>query len=385
MRAWLPVLLVVMSYCIPAIAQDDEAQVLFSADFEVDLCGFVTMDTEAELARVEEAENIHGGTAALEMWYFQRAVEPENMDQGIPGALAMPLTATYPELRAVSFALRSALSTPIGVSLMEGDDGPRYTGLVYSNQGDWQQYTLGLDDFQFDINGPEDPDGRLTPENISAVAFIDMGGFFRKMTEESGMFYVPDPGEQTLWLDDLEFLSKAPAAPDLEEGIVPLIDYKLPLMGAVIAGGDEVSLQVDGEPDADRPVKADYVIPEQTLFAMIHSVPPGKLVGIESLRLRLKVAKPTTLIVNLEEQGKPGDENKAAYNTTISLQPSEDLQDQTIPIAAFVLGEEHFDANGRLDLEHVRMIMIADVSAIMGQAQLEQTLWLDSLVGIRAK
>jgi hypothetical protein len=367
--------------CTLVVGQEEG--VLLSADFEEEIAPFITIDPEADLSISHEPDVAYKGEGCLELTYLQRAIDPPGAESGLPGTIALPLPQPQAELRGVSLALSCRLSAPVAVMLSEGEGGPRYMRLVWCEAGEWHEFSIPLDEFQRDVEGPADPDGKPTPENINAVVIVDVNCFFLSLAEQAALFHVDPPAHQVLRMDEFRLLSSAPKAKAAEEDRVVIADYEPPLRGVAMLGGQDVAVWAEKAGDDGNALNVDYKAPARTLLALLHQVQPGSLVGIAALEFKVKSSSPATLIVNLEEKRGPGEKNKCNYSARVTVEPKDDWETVTIPITGLTLGADDADPNSRLDLEHVSMIMIADASALIEGADIWNTLSLDNLVGVK--
>ena len=380
MRTVAVVSLALALVCTVGSAQ--EGNVLLALDFDDDLSGFISLDPEATLSVTREADAVHGGAGSLQFEYFLRALNPEELAEGLPGAMALPLAEPMREFLGVSFALWTAMSTPVIVVVGEGEDGPRYNRVIWSEAGAWHEFAIGLDDFIHDEDSSEDPDGELTPEEINAIALLDAGGFIRFLAGETGLFYAEPPAHQVLRLDDLKLRSITPVRPAPAEGTVTLSDYEYPLQGIIILGGKQVVAGKEDVEGGGEALKLDYTVPEGTLMAVLHQVKPGTLAGVSAIRFRVRSAWETSLIISVEEKRGQREEDKSNYQALVSVAGEEAWQTVTVPISDLQLSEDDFDPDGKLDLELVEMITIGDMSGVMGPGDFQNTLWLDDLVAV---
>lgn len=383
MKRVLNIALALTLACGFAVAQEEG--VLLSLGFEEDTGGFATMDKQAQLAVTREEGVVYGGEGSLEMKYSQRPVKTDGEDLDLPGSLILPLAETQPQLAGVSFAVSSDSSVPILVLVAEGDGGPRYNSIVWCEAGAWHEFALSLDEFQWDNDSPQDPDGKPTPEKINAVVIVDISSFFLAIAETAPFFIAGPLRDQALRLDDFKLLAKnrAPKPAPAPEGVVPIADYEPPLKGIVFLGGRNLVVGHEEMDDATKALKIDYAIPARTLLALVHRVRSGSLADVKSFRFRVKSNGQATLLVGLEERRGPGDENKTSYNAIVTVQPGAAWQTITVPISDFKMDQNNVDPNGKLDLEMVDTLMIGDVSAMGEEQEISNTLWLDELVAVQ--
>jgi len=380
MRHILAVAVATVLVCVPVTAQEQD--VLFLLDFEQDTEGVLSVDSEATVSTMDDPEVVYNGNRSLQVQYMQEAVAPGGGGRGFPGALIVPLPDPLEELGGVSFAVASALSTPIVVALTEGAEGPRYNCMLWCAAGSWHEYSLALHEFNADLDGPLDPNGELDPEEVNVVTILDAGGFLRLLGESTSLFHVDPPGEQTLWLDDFKLLSEGPEVIPEAGGPVTIATYAPPLRGFVCVGGQDVTVESEEFEDGEYALRMDYSTPPGTLFAAIHLARPGALAGMGAIRFHARTNRPVTLIVSLEEKRGPGDENKSSYYATVPLEPSEDWEMVTIPISIFTLGDDAFDTNDHLDMDVVNTVMIGDATAAFEDTEVINSLWLRGLVAV---
>jgi len=357
-------------------AEAQPQDVLFQADFEGNVCGFVTIDPAAELTAVHDPDLALAGEGALQLQYVQAPGHPELPGWGLPGALVLPLLDGLPGLTEVSFGLATALSTPVTVMLVEGDDGPRYTALLWSAAGTWQEYSLRLDDFYPDRDGPADPNGRLDPERVTGLAIIDADGFIRAIEATVPLFATEDFAEQTLWLDQLVLRAGEPPEPVAAEGPMVLAHYVPPMRGFLVVGGLDKTIEAEEQEDGQTALRIDYSTPAQTLVAVIHTLAPEALADARADSFQVRSNQASTLLVALEERRGPGDINKSSYHAMVSIEPGEQFETITLPLSEFKLGEDQTDPDGALNPELVNTLLIIDGSAMLGDAEVINTLRL---------
>lgn len=366
---------------IPCFAAGDPPQVLVQRDFETDLGTVFTMDRQATLGVCHDEGVAFTGKGALRLVYTQRPSPQTPGVPDLPGSVLMPVMPPQPKLGAISFALRTTLAGPFVCMLGEGDNGPRYTAMLWSQANQWQPFTLRLKDFTFAREGPADPDGKLDPERVAALVLIDLQAMLGQSGEANTIFYMEPPGEQTLLLDDLKLTEAVPEP--IPAVPAPMISYGLPVKGMVFVGGLDVKLTEDAD-DAGEPVlKVEYTVPRRTLLGIAHALKPGALSGAGAIQIRLRSSGKATFIVGLEEQRSPGD--KSSYNTSFTLSGLDGWQTVTLPLSQFKLDGDRPDPDGKLDPEQVGMLMLGDLSAMAQQTDLSNVLWLDWLTTVPEK
>jgi len=354
---------------------------LLAVDFEQDEGGFVALDDESTVWVNREEGVPYAGEGCLQVDYFQRAWLPERNMLGLPGTVALPIAEPLPGLAGVSFALRSEVSTPVLVMLVEGDDGPRYNRLVWCEAGQWHEVELSLEEFGRDTDGPEDPDGQLTAETVTGLAVIDAGGFLRHIAEQTPMIHIEPAAQQALRLDDLKLLSTSTVLPADPAAGVRVNGYDWPPRGIAILGGERVAVSPGTTDDGGMAVKIDYELPAGTLMGIIHQVPRGSLAGVTHFTIRLWTTGPMDAFINIEE--KRSEDDKCSYQAFEQLPGADRWQEITVPVSALRLEQGHEDPNGRLDLEQVETIIIGDAAGIVQQERAINSIWLDEFTGMK--
>ena len=356
-----------------AVAQ--EREVLFMEDFEGGVGSSVTLDPAAELSVTNDPDLVFAGEGSLQLEYVQAPMYQDVPDWGLPGSLALPLPEGLAGLGEVAFALRAQLSTPIVVTLAEGDDGPRYNCLLWCAADEWSEFSLALDDFVSDLDGPVDPNGRLDLELVNGIALIDADSFVRAIAEQSPLFDAEPAAEQTLWLDEFVLRAGEPPAA-MPEVPAPLAHYTPPMRGFLVIGGRDVTVASEEQDDGAYALRLGYTMPATTILGLMNAIQPDALADCSAIRLHARTNRQVTLIVALEEQREPGDLGKSRYESVVTLEPSEDLQTITLPLALFKLADDQTDPDGALNADLVNMLSIADVTAIFTGGEVINTLRL---------
>jgi hypothetical protein len=324
------------------------------------------------------------GEGSLQLSYSLRPVGAEAEHQGLPGAMLLPIPVPFGELQAVGFAVSCQTPTALGVVLPEGDEGPRYVGLVWCEGDQWDEVVLPLSRLQPDHDGPEDPNGRLDPEKVTGIVIIDAGGAFR-MAAADGLFHHEPLDEQTIWLDNLRLLSSDPTSADTElaDNVTMLNDFEPPLMGALLLGGENRTVEYDDGPEGGNCIKITYELPGNTLLALAQPIAPGLLEGATSIRLSVKASAQTQLVIALEEGSSEPNLQNPSYAHIIEIAPAAPWQTLDIPLSEFRLDVGKADPDGKLTPGKIRSVFIGDASAMADPQKVFNTLWLDDLAVVR--
>ena len=128
-------------------------------------------------------------------------------------------------------------------------------------------------------------------------------------------------------------------------------------------------------------VKLEYTVPARTLFAGIHVLRPGALVGAKSVRFRVKSTGVVTLVVAMEE--KRNKDDKTNYSAMINVDGLAPWKEVTIPISDFHVDEGQTDPDGKLNLDKVDSLFLADISGMGAAGDIKNTLWIADLVAVK--
>lgn len=376
--------MVLLAACLlGAAAAAQQSTPLLALDFDRDTSGVFSADRQGVLGTTSKPEQVFKGAGSLEFRFMQRAVQPGAAE--MPGALGLPLPQPYPDMRGISFALYTELPAAVVVAVSEGEGGPSYHRILWSEGGEWQEFTLPLRDFCLDQDSGPDPDGQLNPEKITGIMFLDVDTFLRSTAEAATFIHMNPPEEQVIRLDELHLLPEelTPSAPPAPEGVIPIVSYELPLAGVAFVSFVRLTAANEVTEDGHKTLKLDYTAAPQTAFVVLHQVRTGALKDMKSLQFRVKSSGKVTLLVGLEEKRGKGDVNKSSYQAFVEVDAAQPWKTVSLPLSAFQLEESSSDPDGKLNPELVDMVSIADLSALGSGTDLSNLLWLDNLVGNR--
>lgn len=369
----MPVILLLLGLLVPlAHAEED---VLASLDFESPPFGCATLDPFATLRLTTEPGAAFEGKGALELNCPSYVGQPRK--GGAPGSVLFSFLPSA-DLQAISVAVWTAHAAPLQFQLMESMDGPRYGCIVYCPGQQWQEVKLSLADFSLDLDGP--PSERATPDpaRVCLMSVVDLSAFLEMMTQSNPMIYYEPGAEQTLRMDNVRLLSRAPAPARAGSD---LVSYAFPLRNVFFLGGARV-VPEESSDDAGHPaLQVAYTVPARTVFAVVHRVRRGDLAGCSGVRVRMRSSGQATFGVMLEEERTS--KEKSTYLTTVSFTGLEGFKTVDIPFTDFKLEGNGNDPDGRLNPEKVGSVMLTDFSAAGGGNDLRNVVWLQSLEAVK--
>lgn len=371
-----------LSLLSPIACPQDDPDILFKADFEKDLSGLSAPSPAARLSITTDPNFVFAGGGSLQLWFQQPdAGTPDN--EAMPGLLVCPLPAPLADAKAISFAVSAQVPTAFAVVLSEGEEGPRYIEIIWCEGDLWDEVVIPLSELRADPDGPEDPNGRLDPAEVSGLIFVDIGRSVGS-GPESAPFYKEPPAEQTIWLDDLQVLGSVPPddRPKMPDNEVLIGDYRAPLRGALLLGGKDLAVEYEPLDDGEC-LKLTYSLPAKTLLAVVHIIPRGLPAGARSIRLQVKAAAETQLVIALEERPlQPGQESPS-YSHLCRIAAGAPWTSLDIPLSEFEPEGGKTDPDGKLTVERIQTVVIGDAGSVVDGQATANTLWLGGLVAVR--
>ena len=133
--------------------------------------------------------------------------------------------------------------------------------------------------------------------------------------------------------------------------------------------GPDVALALTDDPPARRSLRLRYRVAPKKLAGIIRQV--SGLTG-GGIRLRLRTDTPTAVVVGCIER------DGSSYMRVVQTVGGRWTTFEA-PFSAFVLSDDSKDENGRLDLDQVGTVVIADAAGMMPTASVDQTLLLDDI------
>lgn len=137
--------------------------------------------------------------------------------------------------------------------------------------------------------------------------------------------------------------------------------------------GEAQVSRIAGKPLEGVGLQTDYHQGPGTVMGVLRSVHGEKLMGKTTLRFTAASAKPTTIIVQLEES------DGGKYNATLELPGNSEKKEFTLNFDTFNTAPDSKDENSKLDLDKVTQIIFLDVTGLTGAVDQDNTLWLNNL------
>lgn len=330
-------------------------------------------DPGATLKTTDDPNVTRGGDhgAVMEYSYVTAA--------GTLAGILAPLPQSAAAARTLRFWLRTSHPCIVLANLSEMDGSAYHAGFM-SLPDRWQEVALDLNEFQLGDDST-DENGRLDPGQITSLGILDATGFLARLVETVPFLVPPDLGPRMFWLDDL-LLSAEPVPPrwtatqvDGRRAVRFDSFESSPLQWVALAGqGVTVDYDRDFAAEGEFSLRLQYDLPPGKLVGLMTSPTGVDLSGMKRLRLWLMSEVATTIVLSLKER------DESDYNHMLELQPSDQLQLVDIDLSKMTLGDDSADENGKLDLDQVKELTLADVSLIVGKPVSVNTLWIDDVV-----
>ncbi len=364
-----------MKHLACAVAIALAASAAFAADlarwnFETGTEGWVSPDAQAI---VTTGPGAAADSKALLLKFRRVATAEEAAQRGdvVGGAFVQLPEPLGQDAAGLRLTVRTKLLTPLMVAVIE-TNGAMYNRVVTVPPGQWHNITLPLSTFRPDEGSADkDPDRRLTPSQIGGLGVADISFMLVRFAAEAQKqgFRVPTPqaGDNEIAIDEIALVDTAPAP--ISGLIEDAASGKLPGLLLFPAAGVEISRQQAG-PDGKPCWAVSYRLQAGQLFPLLWGTPG--LPASPGLHVRLGAESSAMLLLLVKE------EDGSEYNTAIELAAGQ-MIDRLIPWPDFRLADNSADENGKLDLDQVREITLVDLSAMLWQQSVTNTLYIGKL------
>ncbi len=344
-----------------------QAPPLLHHTFEGDQQGWMALGQNAKVSLVTDAAHVREGKSALRFDYGVSKGEFNLMlAQVPPGALE--------KAKSCSFWVKADYAAPL-VMILQEKEGGRYTALFSVPADRWQQVELSVSDFILSggPDDPKDPNNRLDMDQVEGIVLSDISQYFAQADAALAEAFGLKSGSHTLYLDDLRVSETAlPGSFSVINGDVRLDTFARPQIGWMAVGGTRLSVVAD-KPLEGRALQADYRSAPGRIVAVVKPVQRGIFAGTGKLTLSMASAKPTKIILQVEER------DGGKYNMVVDLPGDSEVKNLSFPFADFSPADDSRDPNNRLDLDQVHQVVFLDASGFLGVAEQENTLWINKL------
>lgn len=312
-------------------------------DFETDVHGWLVMPgADGKVDRITNATDVKNGKGALRYTYVAAPnklnvivhLEPEYYSQGF------------------RFWIKTDRPTAMLFSVSEEEGGERWETVFWTKHNEWQQVTIALSDMTLAEDSPV-KNNKIEMDKSSGMGFLDALAILGA-TDEATVLFGYQQGTHTFWLDDFEFLEKAPVRtknPDIIE------DFQKDYLSWFALNNVHISKSANG-------MKVKYSQNDIGLFGVGRSIARKSLASTKGVSVRLSVKNPTKLAFGVEEQDGERwmlvkDLGAEKQMTTVNCLWSE------LTITDDTKGK----GDGKLDPASIKMFSILDLGVLMGEAE----------------
>lgn len=352
----------------PAVRAQPAGGELVQQDFEDNEAGWIKFGDAAQIGISREAENVHGGAAALQ---FNYTLRPRSIE-----AIALANPAPLAAANKISFWAKAATESTMAFAIQERGGG-MWLALFELPEGKWQRVELTLADFSsgFAPGDKPDPDGKLSLESIEWAGIGDFAQFIlQEPNSPLAKLFGIEPGPRTLWLDDIAFDPAKPAPP--AEGEALTVDsFAAPQLSWVHLAGTDIAREEKAVGAAKMSgLSLSYTQATGKFSGVIRRVNPAAWSGATRISMRLASEAPAALGLQLEERGG------GKYFVPVLVPGDGEVKEQSFGVAQFQPAQDSNDGNGHLDMDQVQQIMVLDLAALNPvAANTNNTLWIGDI------
>lgn len=314
-----------------------------------------------------EASEVKVGKGALKYDY--------NVAKGdLSFAIVPTVGGALSKTKSVRLWLRTSVSTPVFLVLAESGGG-RYAAGFSCSKNQWTRVEVPVADFILmeGKDDPKDPNGKLDIDQVENAGFFDFGQYFAQADEALAGLLGIQMGPRSMLIDDFEATEEAvPSSYGSAAGEVTLDTFATPHLAWFTVGG-VVATKASAAPLQGAGLKVDYRQAPGKIAAFARQIPGAKLAGMKKLSFAAASAKPTSMVVQLEEHGG------GKYNAVVSLDGASTPQNILLSLSDFSPSDDSKDTNDKLDITEVRQIIFIDLAGLTGGVDQDNTVWVNKI------
>lgn len=365
------ILILALLYPVMAFA---EATAVKTWDFETETGGWLTADPQGEVSLCKDPAHVQSGTGSLQFSFTPRVANGD-----MPGTLLVGSDAAGAQ--SWHFAIQSSTGGPL-IALLREQNEATYVYMFYLPANEWQVLDLPLADFHLEDSSKDD-NGKLDPDQVTGLGFIDPGQWLMQSAQTGKFpFYFAAPSHRDIWLDDVKLMSEpekrmaAAQGPNGAEAVM-IEDCDAEAGYWMVLGGQNLKVRRDGDQAANgSSLRLDYGLAPKTLLAVSRQIAIGSLKGATRLAFSARSGADCKLVVSVE---KP---NKARYSAVVEV-PAGNWQQYTVLLRDMKLDDDSRDPDGGLQPEKIRSVQFLDGTALFGEKETANTLWLDEVMAVK--
>ncbi len=173
--------------------------------------------------------------------------------------------------------------------LIQEESGERWQAPFWVNGNEWQQIALALSDFTL-AEDVKPTNNKLDMDEAVGIGILDVSAIFFS-APEAAILFGSQTGTRVFWLDDFEFLSKAP--PRVRDARA-LDDFQRGYLTWIATYGVTIRPEGGG-------MRVSYDQPFPGILGILKLLEKEALTNTKGLEVSLQVKTPTTLAVFVEE------------------------------------------------------------------------------------
>ncbi len=253
-----------------------------------------------------------------------------------------------PELWAQGFRFWIKADRPALFALsMQEETGERWQAPFWVSGNEWQLVTIAASDFTL-AEDAKPINNRLDIDAVEGLGLIDVSALLLA-TPEAALLFGEQTGTRVMWLDDFEFLSKAPARranPDA------LDDFQRDYLLWMATAYTTLKREAGG-------MRVQYDAPFPYIFGALRILEPNALRDTKGVEVVIQVQTPTTLAVFVEEPD--GERWLATFEAGGESKP----EPKRMLWSQFTISDDtKGKGDGKLNPATIKMLSLADWGAL---------------------
>ncbi|GIV07552.1 MAG: hypothetical protein KatS3mg017_0754 [Fimbriimonadales bacterium] len=228
------------------------------------------------------------------------------------------------------------------LSLQE-ESGERWHAPFWISGNEWQQVTIALSDFML-AEDTKPVNNKLDMDDVQGIGLIDVSALFLA-TPDAAILFGDQSGTRVMWLDDFEFLGKAPTRRN-DPNIID--DFQRDYLTWMATAYTTLKREAGG-------MRVEYNMPFPYLFGALRMLEPNALRDSRGIETVVQVKTPTTLAVFVEEAD--GERWQATFEAGGENKP----EPKRLLWSQFTITDDtKGKGDGKFDPAKVKMLALAD-------------------------
>jgi hypothetical protein len=306
-------------------------------DFENSQHGWLVLPgAGGKVELTENPNDVKSGKRALRYTYAAAAgklnaviyLQPEDWAQ----AFRFWMKADRPALFALS---------------MQEESGERWHAPFWISGNEWQQVTIALSDFML-AEDTKPVNNKLDMDDVQGIGLIDVSALFLA-TPDAAILFGDQSGTRMMWLDDFEFLSKAPTRRNDPNAID---DFQRDYLMWMATAYTTIKREAGG-------MRVEYNLPFPYIFGALRMLEPNALRDTKGVEAVVQVKTPTTLAVFVEEAD--GERWQATFEAGGESKP----EPKRLLWSQFTITDDtEGKGDGKLDPAKIKLLSLVDWGAL---------------------